>query len=182
MSTDNILKGRIAECIVEELLREAGFKVFRFGYENVLQYLTYKKLSKQDFYAKLIRDLPDFILVDEKDGDVEVYPLEVKFRKDGRLPKDYFIEINDAEELLLNSTNEEFERILNTTSTWQECLVIIVMPEEPFFKVYYPGKWLKKQLAIKEDTLQLNDGYPFIRIGKQLIVKYASFVKKYLAD
>lgn len=65
---ENIFKGRIAECIVEEMLKEAGYIVFRFGYESVLQHIGHQKLRKQDFYAKLIRDLPDFIIFDKEDN------------------------------------------------------------------------------------------------------------------
>lgn len=195
----NVIKGRIAESIVEEMLTEGGYKVFRFGYESVLQHLAGVKLSKQDFYAKLIRDLPDFIILDESaerdnphlvgtgKGWVmpSIYPIEVKFRKDGKIPKEYFIEIEDAEDLLMESeTNEEFNRILNNTSTWRECIVIIVMPEEPYFKLYYPGTWMKKQLPIPEEAIPFGDirGYPFQSFDKEMINKYKEFVKKHLVQ
>lgn len=39
MEPENIIKGRIAEAIIEELLRTSGNKVYRFGYESILQNL-----------------------------------------------------------------------------------------------------------------------------------------------
>ena len=186
MSSDewmkNSIKGKIAECIVEEMLKELGYTVFPFGYETVLPFLAQKKLGKTDFYAKLIRDLPDFIIIDNKN---DVYPVEVKYRKDGEIPRNYFVEIKDAEELIWNSEGSEFQEILNNTSTWQECLVIIVSPKEPCFQVYYPGKWLKRQLSIKEDAVPLGDcAFPFclqretIEEMDEVISKYSVYVKK----
>lgn len=180
MSTENILKGRIAESIVEEMLKEAGFKVFRFGYEAVLQHLANIKLSKSDFYAKLVRDLPDFIILEENEHGPSLYPIEVKFRNDGNIPLKYSFEVKDPEELHLNSGDKEFGRILGLASTWRECLVIIVMPLEPYFRVYYPGKWLRKQLVIKNEVKSLEDSFPFIGMRQDIIKKYAHFVKKYL--
>lgn len=40
MDSENILKGRIAESLVEELLRECESRVYRFGYESILQNLA----------------------------------------------------------------------------------------------------------------------------------------------
>lgn len=114
-----------------------------------------------------------------------MYPIEVKFRKDGKIPKSYLMQIEDVEELNWNSSNEDFERILNSTSTWRECLVIIVTPQEPYFLVYYPGKWLKKELAIKENPQPLNRSFPsmliYEKFEKQLFSKYSKLVKKYLS-
>ena len=36
----NIIKGRIAEALVEELLKSCGNNVYRFGYESLLQNLV----------------------------------------------------------------------------------------------------------------------------------------------
>ena len=34
---ENMIKGRIAEAIIEELLKASGNDVYRFGYESILQ-------------------------------------------------------------------------------------------------------------------------------------------------
>jgi hypothetical protein len=40
MDPENVIKGRIAEAIIEELLRTSGNRVYRFGYESILQNLA----------------------------------------------------------------------------------------------------------------------------------------------
>lgn len=40
MNPENILKGRMAESLTEELLRESGNQVYRLGYESILQNLS----------------------------------------------------------------------------------------------------------------------------------------------
>jgi hypothetical protein len=40
MDPENVIKGRIAEAIIEELLRTSGNRVYRFGYESILQNLV----------------------------------------------------------------------------------------------------------------------------------------------
>lgn len=55
MEPENILKGRMAEGLVEELLKESGNKVYRFGYEAILQNLTQlEKFNKlvEKYYQK----------------------------------------------------------------------------------------------------------------------------------
>ena len=39
---ENMIKGRIAEAIIEELLKASGNDVYRFGYESILQNLVQK--------------------------------------------------------------------------------------------------------------------------------------------
>lgn len=40
MNPESMLKGRIAEALVEELLRQSGNIVHRFGYEAIVQNLV----------------------------------------------------------------------------------------------------------------------------------------------
>ncbi len=74
----NLLKGRIAENITEELFNELKFNIERFGMENQLPSIS-KLLKKHENTSsvKKIRTMPDFII--EKDG-LDVYFLEVKYR------------------------------------------------------------------------------------------------------
>ena len=48
MDPENVIKGRIAEALVEELLRSSGNKVYRFGYESILQNLTQTDADSTD--------------------------------------------------------------------------------------------------------------------------------------
>jgi hypothetical protein len=74
-----MLKGRMAESLVEELFKLSGHKIYRFGYESVLQNLTQveSNFEKHNDVAEKIRAIPDFIAIDSTGKPMF---LEVKFR------------------------------------------------------------------------------------------------------
>ena len=76
---ENLLKGRMAESLVEELLKRAGNKVFRFGYEAVLQNLTQLEgaFDGECEVGQQIRSIPDFLVLNESG---KPFFVEVKFR------------------------------------------------------------------------------------------------------
>jgi len=73
---ENIIKGRIAETLIEQLFLALGYKVFRYGMENtipgVMEY--YKNVPDE------IRFMPDFVI---QNDDGKTFFIEVKFRGDG---------------------------------------------------------------------------------------------------
>jgi len=81
MEPKNILKGRMAESLAEELLKQCGNKVYRFGYEAILQNLTQleKAFDREDEVGQRIKSIPDFIIINKKGRHFFV---EVKFRTD----------------------------------------------------------------------------------------------------
>ena len=86
-----MIKGRIAETLIQELFLKLGYNVFRYGMENTIPgIMTLLKGIKSEV-AEEIRRMPDFV-VQNKTG--EVFFVEVKFRanetfKFKDLPKDY---------------------------------------------------------------------------------------------
>jgi hypothetical protein len=85
IAPENVIKGRIAEALVEELLRRFRNKVYRFGYESILQNLTQTD-SGFDRYSRngngeQVRSIPDFVVVNSAGTSFFV---EVKFRADPR--------------------------------------------------------------------------------------------------
>ena len=74
-----MLKGRMAETLFEEMMRQCGNIVYRFGYEAIVQNLTQleEKFDRFSEVGERIRAIPDFIVVDKK-GKPEF--VEVKFR------------------------------------------------------------------------------------------------------
>jgi len=95
--TEGLIKGRIAETIVEELLRDLGFYVLKLGQENTVNPLVQMKnfitacggkfkLDYNDEPITIIRRLPDFVIVDTK-GNVQF--LEVKYREKGYLGEEH---------------------------------------------------------------------------------------------
>ena len=90
--TESIIKGRIAETLIQELFLILGYCVFRYGMENTIPgFMTLLKGVKSET-AKQIRRMPDFVIQHTKTG--EVFFIEVKFRANEEfsrknLPKDY---------------------------------------------------------------------------------------------
>jgi len=78
---ENVIKGRIAEALVEELLRACGNQVYRFGYESILQNLIQNgaRFDRYSSNGEQLRSIPDFVVVTEEGKSFFV---EVKFRSD----------------------------------------------------------------------------------------------------
>ncbi len=90
--TENLIKGRIAETLIQELFVNLGYSVFRYGMENTIPGITTLLKGVKSETAKQIRRMPDFVIQHTKTG--EVFFIEVKFRaneefKRKHLPKDY---------------------------------------------------------------------------------------------
>lgn len=78
--SEQLIKGKIAEMIFEQMLRDSGhFTVLGFGYEKVLPELMHRQA---DIEAKttmeIIRRAPDFAIINNDSH--EVHLIEVKFR------------------------------------------------------------------------------------------------------
>jgi hypothetical protein len=73
----NLIKGRIAETMVEALFIKLGFNVFRFGMENTIPGIMELLCGVKDDVANEIKRMPDFVI--HKDG--KAHFIEVKFRK-----------------------------------------------------------------------------------------------------
>lgn len=88
----NMIKGRIAETLVQELFLSLGYNVFRYGMENTIPGIMELLKGVRSDVAQEIRRMPDFVMQNPKTKDV--YFVEVKFRAKGEfkgsdLPKGY---------------------------------------------------------------------------------------------
>lgn len=72
----NLIKGRIAETIVEELFLSLGFQVYKYGMENSIPGIMELLKGVKDAVAMEIRRMPDLVIY--KDG--KAHFIEVKFR------------------------------------------------------------------------------------------------------
>lgn len=77
----NLVKGRIAETLFEQMLRDAEcFTILAFGYESVLPELAHRQ---HDLHAEetmeIIRRAPDFAVINNETHDV--YLVEVKYMR-----------------------------------------------------------------------------------------------------
>jgi hypothetical protein len=88
----NMIKGRIAETLIQELFLSLGYNVFRYGMENTIPGIMELLKGVRNEVADEIKCMPDFVMQNPKTKDV--YFIEVKFRASGEfsfkdLPKNY---------------------------------------------------------------------------------------------
>jgi len=87
-----MIKGRIAETLIEELFLSLGYNVFRYGMENTVPGVMKLLKGVKSEVANTIRKMPDFVIQNTKTGNV--FFIEVKFRA--------------SEELSLDDINKEY--------------------------------------------------------------------------
>lgn len=79
--TRNLIKGKIAETIFEQMIRDMEkYTVIPFGYEHTVPTLAqYQHIAKVKEVMENIKDAPDFALVSEDKS--KIYLVEVKYQK-----------------------------------------------------------------------------------------------------
>jgi len=87
-----MIKGRIAETLIQELFLSLGYNVFRYGMENTIPGIMELLKGVRSDVADEIKRMPDFVMQNPETKDV--YFVEVKFRANEEfsfknLPKDY---------------------------------------------------------------------------------------------
>lgn len=75
----NMIKGRIAESLIEQLFLKLGYRVYRYGMENTIPGIMELLSKVRTEVSNTIRRMPDFVIQDKKG---EAYFIEVKFSKD----------------------------------------------------------------------------------------------------
>ena len=155
MEPENILKGRMAESLVEELLKQCGNKVYRFGYEAVLQNLTQleRTFDRESEVGKRISSIPDFIVIN-KQG------------------KPFFVEVKFRTDLVVYS--KDIGRLDFIEKFWQ-AKIILVTTQHPYFRVsngpYLNEKQQWNWIPLKEDhDLETSDN--ILKQFDDLVGKY----------
>ena len=87
-----MIKGRIAETLIQELFLSMGYNVFRYGMENTIPGIMKLLRGIRNDVSLQIRQMPDFVMQNPETN--EVYFIEVKFRANGEfrfkdLPENY---------------------------------------------------------------------------------------------
>lgn len=78
--TKNLVKGRVAETIFSQMLRNAGcFTVLEFGYEKVIPDLLQYNHGREDPVIETLRTAPDFAVINQETKEVRL--VEVKYRR-----------------------------------------------------------------------------------------------------
>ena len=116
---EKMLKGRVAETMIEELLKKSGNTVYRFGYEAIMQNLTQikKNFDVHSDAGEKIRAIPDFIVIDVRGNPVF---LEVKYRWNGLLHDD------------------DLARLKKIGSFWSAKIIFVNCLKQPFFQISSP--------------------------------------------
>lgn len=154
---ESLLKGRMAETLVEELLRKSDNTVYRFGYEAILQNLSQikKAFDIHTEVGKKIRALPDFIVIDTKGDSIF---LEVKFRTNGELHDD------------------DIKRLNRIKKFWNAKMIFVNCSQKPFFRISDPPYFDKNGKLISKPLME-EDSW---NIDPEVYKKYESLVEKYL--
>lgn len=154
MEPENLLKGRMTESLVEELLKKCGNKVYRFGYEAVLQNLTQleESFDRESEVGQRISSIPDFIVVNQK----KISLVEVKFRTDLHLYEDNIRRLKIIEEF------------------WQAKIIWITL-SKPYFRVsaspYFDKNDNLNLIPIEKD--------PDFMVTPDMLEEFNKLVEKY---
>lgn len=152
------LKGRMAESLVYDLLRESGNEVYRIGFEAVLPGLTriHEVFNRHGAIGEKVRLIPDFLVLN-KNG--EPYLVEVKFRWS---PMGH---------------ESDPERLRLISKFWEEAVVVFVnCARKPYFRyTIYPFFDNKGEIVLKP-----LDEFPPLRISENTLEHYETLVEKYL--
>jgi len=89
---ESMIKGRIAEALIEELFLSLNYNVFRYGMENTVPGIMELLKGVRSDVAENIRRMPDYVI--QKRDSKDVFFIEVKFRANemfniSDLTKDY---------------------------------------------------------------------------------------------
>lgn len=100
--TRNLVKGRIAETIFSQMLRDAGvFTVLEFGYEKVIPELLQNNAGHDNPIVEILRVAPDFAVINQETKEVKL--VEVKYRRTL-----HYVEIKECAEKMHASWNPSY--------------------------------------------------------------------------
>jgi hypothetical protein len=149
----NLVKGRIAETLFEQMLRDTGcFTILAFGYESVLPELAHRQhdIHMQDT-MEIIRRAPDFVVINNESH--EVHLIEVKYMMHPRA------------EWVFRDAKRMFE-------SWKPSYLFLATPEGFFFD--------KASSIVEREGIISPFNHP--QIPKELQVKYTELLNKFIVS
>ena len=155
---EGMLKGRMAETLIEELLKKSGNTVYRFGYEAIMQNLVQikKSFDVHSDAGEKIRAIPDFIVIDESGNSIFV---EVKYRWNGLLHEDDRV------------------RLQKIGSFWNAKIIFVNCKKKPYFRVANPPYMNEKGELASKPLL----GEKAWKINPMIYDEFEALVAKYLS-
>src|SRR3990167_1311736 len=159
MNPESMLKGRMAETLFEELMRQSGNIVYRFGYEAIVQNLTQleEKFDRYSEVGERIRAIPDFIVVDRK-GNPEFVEVKFRWKPDNELHSD------------------SVKILEHVAKYWNAKVVFINCWEQPYFRICEPPYFDSNKKLVARPLLEEKEW----KIEKKLYDEYEELVHKYL--
>lgn len=153
---ENMIKGRIAEAIIEELLKASGNDVYRFGYESILQNLVQRgsNFDHRNKNAHQVKSIPDFVVLNAEGNN---FFLEVKFRA--------------RPEWLLR---DPFLR--RVTEYWQPKLILVTVTK-PYFRIVTPESLLDERCSF--ESLETD---PDFHITRPALESFEPLVERFLVN
>ncbi|WP_245747987.1 hypothetical protein [Methanolobus profundi] len=150
---ESMIKGRIAETLIEELFLQLKYSVFRYGMENTIPGVMNLLKGVRGDVADNIRKMPDFVIQSPKTGDV--YFIEVKFRKDETLT---------------------FKDIGGEDYPYENCYFILVSKKHIKCITY---KELKEGKEINPNSRNYLGNRKEFELDKDVIIKFCDFAVKF---
>ncbi|HVV38971.1 MAG TPA: hypothetical protein VHD31_01465 [Candidatus Paceibacterota bacterium] len=158
MDPEAMLKGRMAEALVEEMLKKAGNTVYRFGYESVIQNLVQagEVFDRYTEVGEKLRAIPDFVVIDKNGRPAFV---EVKFRWNSEIHAD------------------DVARLEKIEKYWRAAVIFVNCIEKPFFRISEPP-YLSADKLLQLKPLTSISGW---NVTPELIEEYERVAQKYFA-
>lgn len=148
-----LVKGRIAETLFEQMLRDAGgFTILAFGYESVLPELAHRQRDMQaEETMEIIRRAPDFAVIDNSSH--EVHLIEVKYM------------MHPAQDWILRDAQRMYE-------SWKPAYLFLATPK---------GFFLDQAKTIVESKGNIAPLGKKLRISSELQEKYTKLLNEFIA-
>ncbi len=156
---EGMIKGRIAETLIEELFLSLGYNVFRYGMENTVPGIVKLLKGVKSDVAETIRKMPDFIVQNNNTG--EVFFVEVKFRA--------------KEEFSLDDINKEYGK----EYPFENAFFIVVSKERIKCLSYQELKSGKKITPASHNYLGNRKEFD---LDKETIIQFCDFAVKFFSE
>jgi len=153
---ENMIKGRIAEAIIEELLKASENDVYRFGYESILQNLVQKgsNFDRRNKNAHQVKSIPDFVVLNSEGNN---FFLEVKFRAN------------------LNWVTKD-QYLKHSMEYWQPKLILVTVTK-PYFRIVTPESLLDDGC-----NFESLDTDPDFHVTRTAVESFEPLVERFLVN
>ena len=152
---EGMIKGRIAETLIEELFLSLGFNVFRYGMENAVPGIMKLLKKTRSDVADIIRKMPDFVIQNPNTADV--FFIEVKFRA--------------SEEFSINDIDQDYP--------FENCFFIVVSKKHIKCLSYLE---LKSGKSITPSSHNYLGNRKEFELDKEKIISFCDLAVKYFSE